>query len=174
MPIDLNAVAKKYAHLMIIAGAFLVFLTFIFKEGLHEYWDRTSQEIQMARYIYEVRIEESSLGRTMTQMKERPVQQFTFFNAAYNECQEDLKALREIDSDMSYLSILSDSLPKSHGTRERMAEAHIAAVHEIEERIEKKKNEAAIQILPDERQLRAPIEDLTEKSKALARISHKK
>lgn len=51
----LEAWCKKNSHSLIFSGALIVFLTFIIKEGLGEYWRETAGKIDMAQYVYGIR-----------------------------------------------------------------------------------------------------------------------
>jgi len=47
----------KHGHLLIYAGALIVFLTFVFKEGLGEGWRHLAEAVDSAQYAYSVRTE---------------------------------------------------------------------------------------------------------------------
>jgi hypothetical protein len=47
--------SKRQTHLLIFAGALIVFSTFIVKEGLRDYWRETAEAIDTAQYIYSLK-----------------------------------------------------------------------------------------------------------------------
>src|SRR6266403_3978578 len=49
---------KRHANLLVFAGAFIVFVTYVVREGLYEHWTETAKSIETARDVY--------LGRALT------------------------------------------------------------------------------------------------------------
>ncbi|HWY22904.1 MAG TPA: hypothetical protein VNX26_16880 [Candidatus Acidoferrum sp.] len=47
------------SHLLTFVGAFIVFLTFVVKEGLGERWKQTADAIDMAQYMYSIQADTS-------------------------------------------------------------------------------------------------------------------
>jgi hypothetical protein len=68
---------KKHSHLLIYIGALIVFMTFIVKENLHEYWKETANSIETAESTYSLH------------------QDFTSLNKSIVELQADIKTIRE-------------------------------------------------------------------------------
>jgi hypothetical protein len=120
MAADLKVWMTNHSHPLIISGAFLVFLTFVVKEGLHDYWQRTSESIETAHYIYDIRIDERTLVERSGKFDDNPALiepdnpswPMDRLKEVYQVGKEQVNDLGRIQSDMRYLTILDSSLPK--------------------------------------------------------------
>jgi hypothetical protein len=57
-----EAFVKKHHQLVVFAGAFIVFMTFIVKEGLGEKWTRNAEVLDTAQYMYSLSALQSDSG----------------------------------------------------------------------------------------------------------------
>jgi hypothetical protein len=64
-----RALLRKHSRLLVWSGALIVFLTFVFKEGLGQHWRDVSEAISKAQDVYLEQVERSSAQERYTDLR---------------------------------------------------------------------------------------------------------
>lgn len=133
MRAKLESYFKKHAPLLVFFGTLIVFFTFVFKEGLSDYWNRLAEAIDTAQYMYSVRADTSAetqhferllreiqetQGLVRSRGKELPSGEETILeNVGRAEIGNG-----EVSTSLSALRTLVDKLPNQDTNRVKLAE----------------------------------------------------
>jgi hypothetical protein len=127
---------KKHNQMMTIVGAFIVFMTFIVKEGLGNYWKQTADAIDTAQYIYGIRAATSgfdakfeALGNDISILqnsipdapKAFSIDEYGMLTLRIENVQS---FLRDINIDLSNVDLLAAKLPLNDIKRMELARLH--------------------------------------------------
>jgi hypothetical protein len=117
-----NWLAKHHKWLP-YTGAFIVFCTFIVKEGLGDYWRHLGEQIELAQYMYSLKSEMSRHGMILNRMDERS-------NSAGNNSKnvDDIDRARsnvksseaDIEATIANVRLLAERMPHERDIQKKM------------------------------------------------------
>jgi hypothetical protein len=127
---------KNPKHWMPIVGAFIVFMTFIVKEGLREHWKDTADAIDLAEYIYGIRADTTAIKKEQETEEEvrflesvkRAKIKFDNYQPLVVATGHNSAILRHTQTTLAGLDILTDTLPVTDANRLLSTKFHSAAV----------------------------------------------
>ncbi len=117
---------KKHEKWLTFAGAFIIFMTFVIKEGLGEHWRRTSEAVDTARYFFllenQVFDTEDHLRTKLIEVrdlvgKDRPVSSFLRAERDYI-----FLLLARADRSLDAMGILLEQLPNTKEKKQKADE----------------------------------------------------
>jgi hypothetical protein len=125
---------RKHERWLTFAGAFIVFVTFVFKEGLGESWRHTAESIDMAQYVYGIRQSTTNLQKGVDALGQRlddslvPHRRSDFndFSEAFESMEQCRRIISNGEITIANLDILANSLPSSDAYREEAETLHNA------------------------------------------------
>lgn len=120
----LEAWCKKNSHLLIFSGALIVFLTFVIKEGLGEYWRETAGKIDMAQYVYGIRRDTSNpesrnstirsiVADYRAELKEEHLPTGQAYKAMALKLERKDRLLMDVGQTIMNIRIVAETLPNS-------------------------------------------------------------
>jgi len=119
MRAKLKAWCTSHAHLLVFFGALIVFLTFVIKEGLGEYWRKTGEAIEMAQYFYSLHAGRALGGdnanKTSINLSNpyAPTKDTFYLEWSENIDNAVLDNMSKAQLTLSNLTILADKMPAS-------------------------------------------------------------
>lgn len=120
---------KRHARFISFAGALIVFVTFITKEGLREHWRGIADAVDTAQYIYGIRVEVEKARRTLTFLEQEIGATQELVNSTanrrhdepYDNIARNLRTLQGEDDAIGItlrnLGIITEKLPQPDGNR---------------------------------------------------------
>ena len=138
MRMALERWCKRKSHLLIFFGGLTVFLTFVVKEGLHDHWQQVADAIDMAHYVYSIRVQENQdvlqvrdelngvegLAESIAQ----PVRTFKQMDdrIKLNEPRDFRARAKQVEAALDQISLLIDKLPEPDDDRKELARLNAA------------------------------------------------
>jgi hypothetical protein len=119
---------RKHRRSLPYVGSVVVIFTFIIKEGLSERWRHTAETIDMADYVYSIRIDTrnaisqlQALSKEVDPLAHPPEKQAGPTNAGFVHDSESLfREAESIEATISNVDILLEKLPHEKTLQERM------------------------------------------------------
>lgn len=127
-PSQPEAFLKKYNHILTYTGAFIVFLTFIVKEGLGEHWRQVAESIDKAQSSYSIRAE---IGQNVLLSSDilQHLMQKAHGSSDHQESQLLDWMLLDVEGSASNVGTLLNSLPESKGDQKELFEIKTQLAH---------------------------------------------
>jgi len=121
---------KRHDRWLTFAGAFIVFMTFIVKEGLGEHWRATAETIDMAQYIFGIRAEVKNIRDDIAgiQFPEQPEKDNVtdYIRQRYENAEHcysvNVDSFRDIQQKLEIDNILINKLPEQGAARQLKAQ----------------------------------------------------
>jgi hypothetical protein len=121
MTVTLEKWSRKHAHQLVFFGAFIVFATYVTREGLSEHWKSTAEAMSNARLLYTVGLVSRRLGnglgelqRSIRDINKTTSQRFSWEvilnldkQRAFDRCVSAGVAIEE-------MQLLTEALPQGH------------------------------------------------------------
>ena len=129
---------QRHSTLFVFAGALIVFLTFVVKEGLRDEWQHTATAIETAQYIYEIQDQQSSSKEEVKQLTEaivrlagtlerREVGKTVQYAPAREYLDIALRTVNTMEHRFININILASKLSLGNETRQKVEQLQTAA-----------------------------------------------
>jgi hypothetical protein len=125
-------IVTKHQHWLTFAGAFIVFMTFIVKEGLRDHWERTAGAINAVQSAYAVRGDISELTQEIYDIEAKlhdhemdeaaKANKLFDYNAAKYRLEEMYRRFAQVNGTSRQIGILVRILPENDANRKKARE----------------------------------------------------